>query len=283
MALSYTEEQKQAVEDELRAGRDIGQVAETTGIPHAVVRGWARDSGLAPRRQRPAGSGRKSVLDETGAVILRELLEANSRMTLDELIAAFAARVGRTVSRPAISKAVKSLGYRKVRLQKAPSKPAPQSPPRYTDQHRREPTATTYPSSLTDREWQALEPFFVKKERRGRPSKLDKRALVDAVFYQVRTGNQWRYLPKDFPPWGAVWSFFRRLRDSGQLDRMYDAVHEVWRQAAGRAEAPTAGIVDSQTVKTTEKGGSAATTPARKRKGASGTWSSISRGFPAQS
>ena len=204
-------------------------------------------------------------------------------MTLDELAAAFTARTGKVVSKATVAKGMKALGYRKVKVEKAPSAPAPQTPPRYTAEHRREPTATTYPSTLTDREWAALEPLLAKKTARGRPATHDKRLLLNAIFYQVRTGGPWRYLPKDFPHWSAVWSLFRRLRDSGKLETMYDTLHELWRDVAGRAGPPTAGIVDSQTVKTTEKGGPAATTRARRSRAASAIWSSTPSDCPRPS
>ncbi|MBU0607339.1 MAG: transposase, partial [Armatimonadetes bacterium] len=179
------------------------------------------------------------MLDDGNVQRVRELLEANPRLTLAELASAVAEHTGVGVSPGTIGKVVKALGFHKVKLQKAPSQPAPQSPPRYSPQHRREPTATTYPSTLTDAEWAVLEPLLIKKDGRGRPPTHDKRLLLDAIFYQVRTGAPWRYLPKDFPHWSAVWSLFRRLRDSGKLEQMYDALHEQWRRVSGRKEQPT--------------------------------------------
>lgn len=224
MVMAYSEEQKQNVVALLKGGGDLVEVAKDKWIPLEIVVKWAKAAGLVLRRRRPGG-GRKPVLDEAALKILVDLVEANRRMTQDELVAAFAERSGRAVSMPVLGKAMKALDYPKVRLQKAPMGPAPQSSPRYGTPHQRQGTATEYPSSLTDREWEVLAPLLANKTRRGRPPENDKRALVNAVFYQVRTGNRWRYLPKDLPPWPAVWSFFRRLRDSGKLERLYTALH----------------------------------------------------------
>lgn len=282
MVRTNTNKQRADALAAIAAGTDITEVSKTTAIPLATLVRLCAAQVREPKRRKPGG-GRKPVLDDFGLGVLRELIEANGRLTLPELAAGFTERTGKAVSPATVSSGMKALGYKKVRLQKAPSTLAPQSSPRYGKEHRREGTETAYPSDLTDAEWAVLEPLLAKKDGRGRPPTIDKRRLMDAIFYQVRGGVQWRMLPKNFPHWQAVWSLFRRLRNSGTLERIYDALHEGWRVASGLDPKPTAGIVDSQTAKTTEKGGLAATTPARRSKAGSGTWSSIPTDFHAQS
>jgi putative transposase len=113
-----------------------------------------------------------------------------------------------------------------------------------------------YPSDLTDEQWQLIRPLLPRRRKGpGRPRQVPRRDLLDAIFYLLRTGCPWRQLPHDFPPWGTVASQFYRWRASGLWDKIHDALHAHSRQAAGRNAKPSAGIIDTPSVKTTEAGG----------------------------
>ena len=127
-----------------------------------------------------------------------------------------------------------------------------------------------YPTDLTDAEWAVLEPLFPPYAT-GRPRTRPVREILDAVFYVLRAGCAWRLLPREFPPWSTVYYHFRRWRDDGTWDEASQELRRAERVRQGRDPEPTAAIVDSQSVKTTEKGGPAATMLARRPTGASAT------------
>jgi len=132
-----------------------------------------------------------------------------------------------------------------------------------------------YTSDTTDREWRLIAPFMPPQPARGRRRKTDLRSVVDAIFYLLQSGCQWSLLPKDFPPKSTVYGYFRRFLDDGTWERIHDALYVDCRDLEGREIQPSAAIIDSQSVKTTEKGGlRAAMTLARRLKDVSAILSS---------
>jgi transposase len=138
-----------------------------------------------------------------------------------------------------------------------------------------------YPSDLMDEEWALVEPLIPPARRGGNRRHVVVREVVNGLMYVLSTGCQWRAIPKDLPPRSTLYDYFDLWSWDGTLDRIHDALYAKCREAASREASPTAAIIDSQSVKSAEKGGlrliRRATMQARRSKVRSGTSSSIRR------
>ncbi|MCA1850203.1 MAG: IS5 family transposase [Acidobacteria bacterium] len=112
-----------------------------------------------------------------------------------------------------------------------------------------------YPSDLADREWHLIKGLIPRAKPGGRRRSTDMRLILNAIFYLDRTGCAWRYLPREYPPWQTVYGYFRRWRLAGVWSRINARLRSLVRQAEGRHAQPSAAILDSQSVKTTDRGG----------------------------
>jgi transposase len=152
----------------------------------------------------------------------------------------------------------------------------------WTAEHRKEydRRGLRYPSDLTDREWALIERLIPPAKRGGRRRAVSVRETVNAIFYVLATGCQWRALPKDFPPKSTVWEYLDLWDYDGTLDRIHATLFAAARWQERRTVDPSAAIVDSQSVKSAEKGGLVphrrATTRRRRSRARSATLSSTS-------
>jgi transposase len=142
-------------------------------------------------------------------------------------------------------------------------------------------TRLRYPSDVTDEEWALIAPLIPPAKRGGRKRSVDLREVTNGIMYILSTGCQWGYIPKDLPPKTTIFNYLDLWEYEGVIDRIHHALYVQCREMAGREASPTACVIDSQSVKSAEKGGAvstrAASTRARKSKVKSAISSSIRR------
>ena len=137
-----------------------------------------------------------------------------------------------------------------------------------------------YPSDLTDEEWAMVKPLIPPAKHGGRRRTVVVREVVNGVMYVLSTGCQWRYMPKDLPPKSTVHDYLTRWNYDGTIGRIHHALYVLCREAAGRQASPTACVIDSQSVKSAEKGGPASIRPVMMRERRSKARSAISWSTP---
>lgn len=280
----------------LSARRQAEEIAREAGVsPTTVHRALARyrRGGVAAIAGARKGGRRHAALPLAEEVAFlapfAQRASRGERVRVEEIQQALHTRLGHSVHRITVERLLVRHGWhwRESVDRQAPRAPEVASPAAESQerslvaerQRRPAPTrsahaAPRYPSDLSDQEWACLEPLLPPGLAGGKPRTTDLREVLNALFYLDRTGAQWRALPKDFPPWSTVWSYFRQWRTDGTWQRLHTALREQVRVQQGREPTPSAASIDSQSVKTSQKGGGAAMTAARRSRGASATsWS----------
>ena len=104
----------------------------------------------------------------------------------------------------------------------------------------------SYPSDISDEEWNVLEPLIPPEKPGGKPRTINMREVINAIWYVLRSGCQWRMVPHEFPPWSTVWGYFRIWRKTGVWEQMHSSLREAVRSRQGRSPTPSAVMIDSQ-------------------------------------
>lgn len=267
----YIRELRERIVADLESGRSYRAVQRDYGVHPTTARGFLRQKqttgSVEPGLRR---GGQRKLLGPEALDVLRTLREEDPGARLEDLAERLFARTGIQVSKATVGKELQALGFRRKRKGKpraerrrrttAPARPSGPVVTRYqrTVPEPPEPAPggrKPYPSDLTDAEWRLLEPLIPSAKPGGRAEQHPKREIVNAILYVLRSGCQWRMLPHDFPPHTTVYDYFRAWRDEGVWQRANQVLREQARMRAGRNLLPSAGIVDSQSAKTTEKGG----------------------------
>ena len=270
------------------SGLTYEEVADRFGVSVSAVRTYLRchrEGNLSPR---PHGGGRRPSLSDANRETLRHLREAHPLLNGEELNQLFLQTTGVTISLTTVYRELRRMGFKSVPVPRKKASKAKVSTekvkvrPHRVKQRLLVPGPgrdQAYPSDLTDAEWEILEPLVPAAKPGGRPEEWPKREIVNAILYVLRSGCPWRMLPHDFPPYTTVYDYFRAWRDQGLWERINEALSKRLRVMDGRAADPSAAIVDSQSAKTTEKGGLVATTEASAFQVGSAISRSIRRGY----
>lgn len=218
-----------------------------------------------PGHSKPKKKGRPPKIGAAQEKALREIIAADRYATVRQITARLAQRTGVTVHPLTVGKAMKRLGIHRVKQQRHRQPTARRYG--YTARHRQPAAQDTYASSLTDAEWALVCDLFDPPGQPGRPPVHDRRQILDACLYVVRTGCAWRMLPHDFPHWDNVYKTFRRWQDDGLFEQLHDRLSAYWRTQMNRQGSPSTAVIDSQSSRHSPQGGKAGYDANKKIKG----------------
>lgn len=224
------------------------------------------------RGEQPGRPGRKPALNAEHTAVLRAITQEQPRSSLDEVTRELFRRTGVKVSTVTARKALRQAGIERLKPLRRAGERAPvqgAAPARYgyTAAHRRADGASGMNTDLTDAEWALVGDLFEREGGRGTPARYERRQMVNACCYALRTGCAWRLLPKTFPPWQAVYKAFSRWAAAGVFEAMHDRLRQQWRDRIGKAPEPTAAIIDAQSTRGTAQGGDTGFDAGKKVKG----------------
>lgn len=222
--------------------------------------------------EQPGRPGRRPSLNAEHTAALRAITQEQPRSSLDEVTRELFRRAGVKVSTVTVRKALREAGIERLKpLRRAGERAAVQgsTPTRYgyTAAHRRADGPSGMNTDLTDAEWALVADLFERDGQRGAPPRFERRHMVNACCYALRTGCAWRLLPKTFPPWQASYKSFSRWAAAGVFETMHDRLRQQWRDRMGRAPEPTAAIIDAQSTRSTAQGGNTGFDADKKVKG----------------
>lgn len=217
-----------------------------------------------------AQRGRPTKLKPEDRAVLKRLALSHPSATWAALRDELHAHTGVWVHEQTLRKVLADMGIERRRGAEGVRVVARESDKRrygYTAAHRRHTPEQTYPSCLTDAEWELVRDLFDNEGARGAPPRYARRLLLDACCYAVRTGCAWRMLPKAFAPWQNVYRTFRRWSARGLFEQMHDRLRALWREREGRQEAATAAVLDAQATRGSPQGGDSGFDAGKKVKG----------------
>lgn len=208
--------------------------------------------------------GRKPYFSHSDELKLLVLAQEHPGLTLAQLAQAFVrehAPERHVANEMTVKRALVRCGHVHRRRAPTPKPKTPQMPTqpdvrdetRYAQKHRTS-DEEGYPSDLSDAQWALVEALVQRPGTRG-PKPKDPRRTLNALMYIARTGCQWRYLPKSFGKWNTIAQTLYRWREMGLIERIYEQLHQAERVRVGKSDTPSLCILDSQSIKTTEKGG----------------------------